>query len=73
MTKPALFVSVGPARTDRISTTQVSDEHLTGRSVRLVDDIVTTGTTLTAAAELLHDGGGGDVHALALLHTESSV
>jgi predicted amidophosphoribosyltransferase len=39
----------------------------------LVDDIVTTGTTLTAAAELLHDGGGGDVHALALLHTESSV
>lgn len=48
------------------------DAVLVGRSVLLVDDIVTTGTTLRAAAEMLLEGGIAEVHAVTLLHTERS-
>lgn len=40
--------------------------------VLLVDDIVTTGTTLSVAAELLREAGARVVYAVALLHTERS-
>lgn len=49
------------------------DRRLQGRSALLVDDIVTSGTTLQVAAELLREGGVDDVYAVALLHTESSI
>jgi predicted amidophosphoribosyltransferase len=48
------------------------DEVLVGRRVLLVDDIVTTGTTLEAAAEMLLEDGVGEVNAVTLLHTELS-
>ncbi len=41
-------------------------------AVLLVDDIVTTGTTLSVAAELLIEAGARVVYAVALLHTEKS-
>jgi predicted amidophosphoribosyltransferase len=49
-----------------------ADTTLLDRTVLLVDDIVTTGTTLVAAAELLSDVGVGRVYGLALMHTERS-
>ena len=49
-----------------------ADDALVGRSVLLVDDILTTGTTLLAAAELLREGGVAQVYGVALMHTERS-
>ena len=46
------------------------DGLLAGRAVMLIDDIVTTGTTLSTAAELLLEAGVGTVYGVALLHTE---
>lgn len=48
------------------------DHVFEGRSVALVDDIITTGTTLRTAARILREGGVGEVYAVALLHTERS-
>lgn len=48
------------------------DRRLAGRTVLLVDDIVTSGTTAITAADMLREGGVGEVYAVALLHTESS-
>lgn len=48
------------------------DPVLVGRSVLLVDDIMTTGTTLRTAAEMLQEGDVAEVHAVTLLHTERS-
>lgn len=48
------------------------DRRLAGRTVLLVDDIVTTGTTVITASDMLREGGAGEVYAAALLHTESS-
>jgi len=39
------------------------------RSVLVVDDVCTTGATLSAAAEALRDGGATSVHALVLART----
>ena len=47
-----------------------SDGLLAGRAVLLIDDIVTTGTTLSTAAELLLEAGVATVYGVALLHTE---
>jgi predicted amidophosphoribosyltransferase len=44
--------------------------HLKGRAVLVVDDILTTGTTMSTAAELLLEAGVGRVYGVALLHTE---
>lgn len=48
------------------------DGVIVGRSVLLVDDILTTGTTLTTAAEMLKEAGAACVYAAALMHTERS-
>lgn len=48
------------------------DPVLQGRRVAVVDDIITTGTTMKAAATMLLEKGVGGVFALGLFHTESS-
>ena len=48
------------------------DLVLRGRSVAVVDDVITTGTTMRTAARMLLDNGVGHVFALGLFHTESS-
>lgn len=50
----------------------VPDSVLAGRSVLLIDDIITTGTTLKTVATMLSESGIGAVFALALCHTERS-
>lgn len=42
---------------------------LTGRAVLLVDDVITTGATLHAAAQALLAAGAAEVHAVALART----
>jgi predicted amidophosphoribosyltransferase len=41
-----------------------------GRAVFLVDDVITTGSTLRSAARVLRDAGATTVVAAALSHTE---
>lgn len=48
------------------------DPVLRGRRVAVVDDIITTGTTVKTAASMLAEQGVGGVFALSLFHTESS-
>ena len=48
------------------------DQVLQGRSVAVVDDIITTGITMKTAASMLLETGVGRVFALSLFHTESS-
>ena len=48
------------------------DPVLRGRTVAVVDDIITTGTTMRTAARMLLENGVGQVFALGLFHTESS-
>ena len=42
---------------------------LDGKTVLLVDDVITTGATLQAAAQALLAAGAGQVHAVALART----
>jgi hypothetical protein len=42
----------------------------TGRRVLIVDDVITSGATLTEAARLLREAGVADVYALTMSHTE---
>jgi predicted amidophosphoribosyltransferase len=47
-----------------------TDSLLSGSSVLLVDDILTTGTTMSVGAELLRSSGVKEVFGLVLMHTE---
>ena len=48
------------------------DRVLRGRTVAVVDDVITTGTTMRTAARMLLDNGVGQVFAVGLFHTEST-
>ena len=56
------FANVADAIT--VNPRRVSD--LAGRGVLLVDDVMTSGATLTAAAEALHDAGSGTISVVTL-------
>jgi ComF family protein len=45
-------------------------ERLSGARVLLVDDVVTTGGTLSACAQVLREAGASDVRAVAVARTE---
>jgi predicted amidophosphoribosyltransferase len=49
-----------------------SRERLNGLSVIMVDDVITSGTTMLALAKELRGAGAKEVHALAIAHTECS-
>jgi predicted amidophosphoribosyltransferase len=54
------------ARVSRELKLSVASAGLAGRTILLVDDIMTTGSTLRAAARALKDAGAREVHAFAL-------
>ncbi len=68
----------GPAQTGRDAAARLSGptfvarRALHGERVVLVDDVVTTGATVSAAARLLHQAGAGEVHVVAAARTSPS-
>ena len=44
-------------------------QQLKGKSVILVDDVLTTGSTLDACSRALHDAGVVDIFVVTLAHT----
>ena len=64
----------GKAREEELRRVWVVEEDSTlqDRTVAVVDDIITKGTTMMTAARLLREKGVGRVFALSLFHTESS-
>lgn len=49
---------------DRDVKVTIPDSHCRGRTVVLVDDIISTGETMAAAARLARAGGAGSIHCL---------
>lgn len=64
----------GKARAEALRRAWVvrEDPVLQGRTVAVVDDIITSGITMKTAASMLVEAGVGRVFALGLFHTESS-
>jgi ComF family protein len=73
--RPLLRRQAGPAQTGRDAAARRHGPAFTarraveGRRVLLVDDVVTTGATVTAAARALGAAGAGEVHVVAAART----
>ncbi len=50
-----------------------NQKHINGRTVILIDDVVTTGATFAAAAKTVTQYGAKRVYALAVAHTPTSI
>ena len=48
------------------------NEKIKGYSLLIVDDIITTGSTVTEIAKILLNAGASEVAAISLAHTERS-
>jgi ComF family protein len=76
--RPLLRRRPGPAQTGRDAVARHAGpgfsarRALDGRRVLLVDDVVTTGATVTAAARALTKAGAGEVHVVAAARTPPS-
>ena len=76
--RPLLRRRAGPAQTGRDAVARRSGPGFTarrvldGRRVLLVDDVVTTGATVTAAARALTSAGAVEVHVVAAARTPPS-
>ncbi|HIG39989.1 MAG: ComF family protein [bacterium] len=57
-------------RARNIKNVFVIDQHLNGRSVGIVDDVVTTASTITELSRLLLDNGATDVQIVCLARTQ---
>jgi ComF family protein len=73
--RPLLGRPAGPAQTGRDAVARHAGPAFTartrieGRRVLLVDDVVTTGATVTAAARALREAGAAEVHVVAAART----
>ena len=76
--RPLVRRRPGPAQTGRDAVARHSGpgfavrRPVAGRRVLLVDDVVTTGATFTAAAQALRAAGAAEVHAVAAARTPPS-
>jgi predicted amidophosphoribosyltransferase len=69
LTRPEGPGQTGRDRTDRSRPTPFAARRRAPAVVLLVDDVITTGSTLSAAAVELRHAGASAVHGLALAHT----
>jgi predicted amidophosphoribosyltransferase len=76
--RPLLRRRPGPAQTGRDAAARYAGpgfagvRGVQGRRVLLVDDVVTTGATVAAAARALREAGAGEVHVVAAARTPPS-
>jgi ComF family protein len=57
------------ARLTNVSGAFLASARVAGRSVGIIDDVITTGSTATAMAEALQAAGAAEIHLLAVART----